>query len=148
MQTYAQKKLSLSFLGGLLVGSLGGLIGLGGAEFRLPLLVGFFGFSTVVAIIINKITSLSVVLSSFIARSNVIGLESVVMHYDVIINVLAGSLVGAYAGAHYVCTINDKVLHRIILVVLVALAMGMLLLGGGMEACLIPLFLLLLWYCM
>ncbi len=30
---------------GAAVGLLGGLIGLGGAEFRLPLLIGLFGFA-------------------------------------------------------------------------------------------------------
>lgn len=33
-----------AFGGGALIGTLGGLIGLGGAEFRLPLLIGAFGF--------------------------------------------------------------------------------------------------------
>ena len=33
-----------AFLGGAVIGALGGLIGLGGAEFRLPLLIGAFRF--------------------------------------------------------------------------------------------------------
>ena len=33
-----------AFAGGMAIGALGGLIGLGGAEFRLPLLIGFFRF--------------------------------------------------------------------------------------------------------
>ncbi len=51
-----------SFLTGGSVATLGGLIGLGGAEFRLPILVGFFNFSTLSAIIINKLVSLIVVI--------------------------------------------------------------------------------------
>ena len=35
------------------VGFLGGLIGLGGAEFRLPLLIGLFGFAALQAVIMN-----------------------------------------------------------------------------------------------
>jgi uncharacterized membrane protein YfcA len=38
-----------AFLGGAAIGTLGGLIGLGGAEFRLPLLIGPFGFSSLEA---------------------------------------------------------------------------------------------------
>ena len=34
----------VAFLGGFGIGVLGGLVGLGGAEFRLPLLLGAFGF--------------------------------------------------------------------------------------------------------
>jgi uncharacterized protein len=33
-----------AFAGGAVIGALGGLIGLGGAEFRLPLLIGAFRF--------------------------------------------------------------------------------------------------------
>jgi uncharacterized protein len=40
------------------VGLLGGLIGLGGAEFRLPLLSGLFGFAALQAVIMNKALSL------------------------------------------------------------------------------------------
>ena len=43
------------------VGLLGGLIGLGGAEFRLPLLIGLFGFAALQAVIMNKAMSLIVV---------------------------------------------------------------------------------------
>ncbi len=44
------------------VGLLGGLIGLGGAEFRLPLLIGLFEFAALHAVIRNKAMSLVVVL--------------------------------------------------------------------------------------
>ncbi|WP_199543097.1 hypothetical protein [Prauserella sp. PE36] len=36
---------SVVFTAGAAVGLLGGMIGLGGAEFRLPLLIGMFGFA-------------------------------------------------------------------------------------------------------
>lgn len=41
----AQRRSSATaFTGGAVIGALGGLIGLGGAEFRLPLLIGAFRF--------------------------------------------------------------------------------------------------------
>jgi hypothetical protein len=43
-----------AFGGGALIGALGGLIGLGGAEFRLPLLIGAFRFAALQAVILNK----------------------------------------------------------------------------------------------
>ena len=60
-----------AFLGGAVIGALGGLIGLGGAEFRLPLLIGAFGFPALQAVILNKAMSLIVVASAlpFRARS-------------------------------------------------------------------------------
>ena len=48
------------FVLGASVGVLGGLIGLGGAEFRLPLLIGIFGFLALQAVILNKALSLVV----------------------------------------------------------------------------------------
>jgi hypothetical protein len=38
---------------GASVGVLGGTIGLGGAEFRLPLLIGVFGFAALQAVVLN-----------------------------------------------------------------------------------------------
>jgi hypothetical protein len=50
-----------AFSGGAMIGALGGLIGLGGAEFRLPLLIGAFRFAALQAVILNKAISLVVV---------------------------------------------------------------------------------------
>jgi uncharacterized membrane protein YfcA len=46
-----------AFGGGTVIGILGGLIGLGGAEFRLPLLIGAFRFPALEAVIVNKATT-------------------------------------------------------------------------------------------
>jgi hypothetical protein len=47
-----------AFAGGAVIGALGGLIGLGGAEFRLlPLLIGMFRFPALQAVILNKAMS-------------------------------------------------------------------------------------------
>jgi len=48
-----------AFVGGAVIGTLGGLIGLGGAEFRLPLLIGLFRFAALEAVILNKAKALS-----------------------------------------------------------------------------------------
>ena len=40
-----------AFAGGTGIGTLGGLIGLGGAEFRLPLLIHYFRFPTLESVI-------------------------------------------------------------------------------------------------
>jgi len=40
-----QRSLPLVFLSGAVIGVAGGMIGLGGTEFRLPLLIGVFGFA-------------------------------------------------------------------------------------------------------
>ena len=45
---------SAAFGGGAIIGALGGLIGLGGAEFRLPLLIGAFRFAALQAVMLNS----------------------------------------------------------------------------------------------
>jgi uncharacterized protein len=45
------------------------MIGLGGAEFRLPLLIGLFGFAALSAVIVNKAMVLVVVLVVVLGRA-------------------------------------------------------------------------------
>lgn len=116
-----------AFSTGAVIGVLGGLIGLGGAEFRLPILVGVFLFPTLQAVIINKLMSLVVVASAIPFRSTSIPWAQVMGHWPVILNILAGSLLGAWMGAHYATRLKVEWLNRIIMVLLVVLALGMLL---------------------
>ncbi|WP_410659513.1 hypothetical protein [Amycolatopsis sp. lyj-112] len=58
----------LAFATGAAVGLLGGMIGLGGAEFRLSLLIGLSGFAALSAVILNKAMSLFVVITVLPAR--------------------------------------------------------------------------------
>lgn len=60
------KRERYGFVAGGIIGTLGGLIGLGGAEFRLPVLVGKFHLPTLEAVILNKAMSLIVVGSALI----------------------------------------------------------------------------------
>lgn len=122
-----------SFVSGLVIGTLGGLIGLGGAEFRLPLLVGFFGFVSLDAVIINKITSLVVVSFSLPFRSQSIPWSDVGSHYGIIVNILSGSLIGAWIGAHYATKMKTIILDRLIMALLIALAFGMIFGHSMME---------------
>ena len=65
-------KIIAVFASGFSVGILGGLIGLGGAEFRLPILIAVFGFQALPAVILNKATSLVVVATSLLLRSSAV----------------------------------------------------------------------------
>ena len=65
------------FGGGALIGTLGGLIGLGGAEFRLPLLIGAFRFAALEAVIVNKASSLVVVATALPFRAATVPLGEV-----------------------------------------------------------------------
>lgn len=75
----------LAFAGGAAVGVLGGMIGLGGAEFRLPLLIVLFGFAALQAVIVNKALSLIVVLTALPARSVAVPWSTLTPHWDVVL---------------------------------------------------------------
>ena len=56
---------------------LGGLIGLGGAEFRLPVLIGLSRFRGLEAVILNKATSLVLVAAALTFRANTVPFAAV-----------------------------------------------------------------------
>lgn len=111
------------FISGAAIGILGGLMGLGGAEFRLPVLVGYFKFTTLQAIIINLIVSLSTVFFSFIFRSTSIPVSEVLGQYTVVLNILGGSLIGAFLGVKLATNISTDKLNRIVFVFLFLLGL-------------------------
>src|ERR1700704_209743 len=111
-----------AFTVGTVIGALGGLIGLGGAEFRLPLLIGAFRFAALQAVILNKAMSLVVVASALPFRMTAVPFSSVAAHWPIIANLLAGSLLGAWFGAGWATKVASKTLYRIIAVMLVLIA--------------------------
>jgi uncharacterized membrane protein YfcA len=116
-----------SALAGALVGTLGGLIGLGGAEFRLPILIGLFGFGPLPAVIMNKAMSLVVVAFSLPFRMDSIPLSDVAAHWPVILNMLTGSIVGAWSGASWAIGLKTSRFYLIISLLLLGMAAALLL---------------------
>lgn len=112
----------LVFSSGAVIGSLGGLIGLGGAEFRLPLLIGVFGFGALEAIILNKAMSLIVVAVALPFRTASVPLMALVARGDIIFTLLAGSMAGAWFGADWATRLNSQTLYRCIAILLLAIA--------------------------
>jgi uncharacterized membrane protein YfcA len=107
---------------GASVGVLGGLIGLGGAEFRLPLLIGVFAFGALSAVILNKAMSLIVVITALPIRLAVIPFDELSPHWNVAVNLLAGSLLGAWMGATAATRMRSVALYRVLAVLLVLIA--------------------------
>lgn len=118
---------SAAFAGGAIIGALGGLIGLGGAEFRLPLLIGAFRFAALQAVILNKAMSLVVVGSALPFRAATVPFSTVAGHWPIIVNLLAGSLLGAWLGAGWATRLASKTLYRVIAAMLVAIAIVLVL---------------------
>ncbi len=118
----ADRRGTLAFVIGAVVGSLGGLIGLGGAEFRLPFLIGLFRFAALEAVILNKATSLVVVASALPFRAATVPLSTVAAHWPVILNLLAGSLAGAWFGAGWATRLKSETLYKVIAALLLLIA--------------------------
>lgn len=128
-----------AFAGGVGIGALGGLIGLGGAEFRLPLLIGAFRFGALEAVIVNKAMSLIVVASALPFRTGTISFATIGSHWMTVANLLAGSLFGAWVGASWATRLKSETLFRVLALLLVAMA-AVLLLGHGSDGGGVPLF--------
>jgi uncharacterized membrane protein YfcA len=111
------------FGGGAVIGTLSGLIGLGGAEFRLPLLIGMFGFASLQAVIVNKAMSIVVVASALPFRTGTIPFSILTDHWSVILNLLAGSLWGAWAGAGWAIRLKSETLYKVIALLLLLIAL-------------------------
>ena len=116
------RSLPLAFGAGAVIGVLGGMIGLGGAEFRLPLLIGVFGFVALAAVIVNKAMSLVVVLTALPARLASVPFTDVTAQWGVVANLLAGSLVGAWVGATWATRMRSATLYKVLAVLLVFIA--------------------------
>ncbi|WP_322515514.1 sulfite exporter TauE/SafE family protein [Rhodopseudomonas palustris] len=112
----------LAFGTGALIGTLGGLIGLGGAEFRLPVLISLFRFRGLDAVIINKAVSLVVVATALPFRASAVPFAAVAANWPIIVNLLAGSLAGAWIGASWATRLKSETLYRIIAMLLVVIA--------------------------
>lgn len=121
------KRFIQGFGAGGAVATLAGLIGLGGAEFRLPILKGLFRLGTLKAVILNKATSLIVVFFALIFRSHEIPFEQLWGYKSIVLNLLLGSLAGAWIAAGIAMKISEQTLDRIVLALLLFLAAVLLL---------------------
>jgi uncharacterized membrane protein YfcA len=105
---------SATFGSGAIIGTLGGLIGLGGAEFRLPLLISLFRFWGLEAVILNKAISLVVVATALPFRAATVSFAEIGAQWPIIVNLLAGSLFGAYAGAEWATRLKSETLYKVV----------------------------------
>jgi uncharacterized protein len=122
------------------IGTLAGLVGLGGGEFRLPVLMHSVGFTAKSAIPINLAVSLVALAFALGTRSRVVSLADVMPHGAEVVGLTFGGMVTAFYGPRLVQSISGARLVQIIAVLLAAI--GLLLLieavlpmsGGGIVS--------------
>lgn len=112
---------ALAALTGAPVGALGGLIGLGGAEFRLPLLRALFRYPVRRAVALNLAVSLVTLVASLAIRLRFSRFADIVELAPVLAGMVGGSITGAWVGPSLAHRISAASLERTILVLLVAI---------------------------
>jgi uncharacterized protein len=120
----------------LVIGGIGGLIGLGGGEFRLPILVGRIGFAARSAIPMNQILSLVTLCTAMVVRWNTGSLVGVADFTAPVIALGIGSVTSAYFSARIIGKVSDHGLERAIAILLMAIGLLLVverLIPGGLP---------------
>jgi len=115
-----------ALLYGAPIGLLGGLIGLGGAEFRLPVLAGVFGYAARRAVALNLAISLVTVVSALVIRGGTLSLASLLGLLPAVVAMIAGAVSAAYVGTELVHRVSEHLLERVILVFLVVIGSALI----------------------
>ncbi|MBN1429391.1 MAG: sulfite exporter TauE/SafE family protein [Anaerolineae bacterium] len=104
----------IAFLYAVPIGLLGGLIGLGGAEFRLPVLVGPLGYRARQAIPLNLAISLVTLTVSLSIRARTLSPAPIIPHISIILTLIAGAMFAAFWGAALARRLSERRLEQII----------------------------------
>jgi uncharacterized membrane protein YfcA len=109
------------------IGGLAGLIGLGGGEFRLPVLIRVIGFPARAAVPLNLVISLATLSFALVTRNHAVPATTVIGHLPEVIGLIVGGIISALYGTRLVANLTDRRLTRLISALLVVL--GLLLIG-------------------
>lgn len=108
------------------IGTLGGLIGLGGAEFRLPVLAGPLGYPVRRAVPLNLAISLCTITASLAIRGRTLSFERVAPLTPAVLALIGGAVLAAFAGATLFGRLSEARLERTILVLLVGIGVALM----------------------
>ncbi len=108
------------------IGALGGLVGLGGGEFRLPVLMYAVGFGAKSAIPLNLMVSLVTLTFSLLVRGISVPVASIAPYPAEISGLAAGGVLSAFFGARLVQNLKNTHLIRSIAILLAGIGLLML----------------------
>src|SRR5215218_5796452 len=115
-----------ALLYGAPIGLLGGLIGLGGAEFRLPVLAGAFRYPARRAVALNLAICLITVVSALLIRGGTLSLAPLLGLLPIVLAMITGAVSAAYVGTALVHRVSERLLERVILVFLVVIGSALI----------------------
>jgi uncharacterized membrane protein YfcA len=96
------------------IGGLAGLIGLGGGEFRLPVLMHVVGFDAKSAVPLNLMVSLVTLAFALASRSHTAPVIAVMPHLPEIAGLAIGGMASAFHGARLVHLLSENRLTKMI----------------------------------
>src|SRR5829696_6948091 len=115
-----------ALLYGAPIGLLGGLIGLGGAEFRLPVLAGVFRYPARRAVALNLAISLVTVVSALLIRGGTLSLAPLLGLLPVVVAMIVGAVSAAYVGTALVHRVSEHLLEQVIFVFLMVIGSALI----------------------
>ena len=119
----------LAFIYAVPIAMLGGLIGLGGAEFRLPVLAGPLGYSARQAVPLNLAVSMATIAASLVIRSRSLTFAPVAPYAPAILALIAGAMLAAFFGTALFTRLSDAHLERAILLLLTGIGVALVVEG-------------------
>jgi uncharacterized protein len=108
---------------------LGGLIGLGGAEFRLPVLVGPLRYSARQAVPLNLAISLVTLAVALATRGRTLSFAGLIPLLPAIWALIAGAVTTAFLGPALASGFSEARLERVILILLVCIGIALIIEG-------------------
>ena len=106
------------------IAALGGLIGLGGAEFRLPVLAGPLGYPARRAVPLNLAVSLVTLATAAVTRGRTLSPDALRPFAPVLAAMAAASVAGALAGTALQGRLSNRQLERLIMFLLLGIGVA------------------------
>jgi uncharacterized protein len=103
------------------IGGLAGLVGLGGGEFRLPVLMYSVGYPPKTAVPLNLMVSLVTLTFALLVRSGTVSISALSPYLNEIFGLVAGGVVSAFCGARLVSAVKSDHLVKTIAALLATL---------------------------
>ena len=103
------------------IGALAGLVGLGGGEFRLPVLMYVVGYPARMAVPLNLAVSLVTPTFALVARSGAVSIGGLQPYLNEVVGLTVGGVTSAFLGARFVNAIRNEYLVSTIAALLAVL---------------------------
>src|SRR6516165_6169933 len=90
------------------IGGLAGLVGLGGGEFRLPVLMYVVGYAPRTAVPLNLAVSLVTLTFALVVRSRALSVAELLPYLNEVVGLAVGGVASAFYGARFVSAIKNE----------------------------------------